>query len=225
MNKAQFIEGLSQRLGRPLPTVPPERLQWQLPEYHLAGIAERCATFLEKWEALGGKGKLVNTPQDAADALRTWFGGTEPQWLTSSQAIMAWRLPEFAEKALAELGWPLVRYAQIEGGTVAKAQAAARSELGVTGADWGIARSGTLVLKSAPDRGRGVSLVPPRHLAFLSAQTIVDDLIALMQELTQVGQPPAAVELITGPSRTSDIEMDLSIGVHGPIEIYLLITP
>lgn len=224
MNRTEFIDKLSQKLGRPLPSEPPEIPQWQLPEFHLTGAEERASLFLERWEALGGKGQRVNTIPEAAEAINTWFG-PQPKWLTSSQAIMAWTLPEFAEQTLTHLAWPLVRYAQIEEATHARVQAAAQAELGLTGADWGIARTGTLVLKSASDRGRAVSLLPPRHLAFLSTTTIVADLIALMAELKQLEHPPAAIELITGPSRTSDIEMDLSIGVHGPVEVYVLLTP
>lgn len=224
MNRTEFIDKLSHKLGRPLPSQPPEMPQWQLPKFQLAGVAERASLFLERWQALGGTGQRVDTIEEAAEALKTWFG-PESQGLISSQAIMAWTLPEFAEQTLAYLGWPLVRYAQIEGTAHTRAQAAAQAELGITGTDWGIARTGTLVLKSASGRGRAVSLLPPRHLAFLSVTTIVDDLIALIAELKLQGHPPAAIELITGPSRTSDIEMDLSIGVHGPVQVYVLLTP
>ncbi len=44
-----------------------------------------------------------------------------------------------------------------------------------------------------------------------------------MLELSKAGTPPASIELISGPSRTSDIEIDLSIGVHGPVEVYLIV--
>ena len=225
MNHSQFIQKLSQCLGRPLPSEPPSKPKWQLPAYNLANQDERVATFLEKWQNLGGQGKRANSPQAAAAILQTWFGNPKPPWLTSTQSILAWTLPEFAEETFAELGWPLTRYALIEGGTSVRARAAAISELGVTSADWGIARSGSLVLKSSSGRGRAVSLLPPRHLVFLPAAAVLDDLIALMEQLLNSGIPPAALELITGPSRTSDIEMDLSIGVHGPIEVYVLITP
>jgi L-lactate dehydrogenase complex protein LldG len=105
---------------------------------------------------------------------------------------------------------------------------AARADLGLTGVDLAIAETGTLVLVSGAGRPRSTSLLPPCHIA-------VFDRTALVESLRQVGvfleawhgdgRPPsggASINFITGPSRTADIELTLTRGVHGPKEVHAI---
>ena len=105
---------------------------------------------------------------------------------------------------------------------------AARADLGLTGVDLAIAETGTLVLVSGAGRPRSTSLLPPCHIALF-------DRTALVESLPQVGvfleawhgdgAPPAdgaVVNFITGPSRTADIELTLTRGVHGPKEVHAI---
>ena len=105
---------------------------------------------------------------------------------------------------------------------------AARADLGLTGVDLAIAETGTLVLVSGAGRPRSTSLLPPCHIA-------VFDRTALVESLRQVGvvleawhgdgTPPArgaVINFITGPSRTADIELTLTRGVHGPKEVHAI---
>ncbi len=102
-------------------------------------------------------------------------------------------------------------------------QAELDADAGLTGADFGVAESGTLALLARPGQGRCVSLLPPIHLAVLDARRIVDDLGALFAAVTAAAELPSALTLITGPSRTADIELVLTIGVHGPKELHLVL--
>jgi L-lactate dehydrogenase complex protein LldG len=98
-----------------------------------------------------------------------------------------------------------------------------RFDIGISGAQAGIAETGTLLLDSSRERHRLVSLVPPVHIAILDASQIVStlgDALSLMREDEQVSPN---VTLVTGPSRTADIELTLAIGVHGPQELYVVI--
>ena len=94
-------------------------------------------------------------------------------------------------------------------------------DVGVTGVQYGIAETGTLVLESHRERHRLASLVPPVHIALLEAvnikQTLGEVLALLEKDLSRT------VTFITGPSRTSDIELTLAIGVHGPAELYVIL--
>ena len=104
---------------------------------------------------------------------------------------------------------------------------AARVDLGLTGVDLAVAETGTLVLVSGAGRPRSTSLLPPCHIA-------VFDRTALLESLRQVGvfleawhADPAsarggAINFITGPSRTADIELTLTRGVHGPKEVHAI---
>ena len=98
-----------------------------------------------------------------------------------------------------------------ESGTSTLAQAC----LGITGTVAGIARSGTIAVDSAQSRTRLVSALPRVHLAILEASSIVHSQREFLQVLEQ-NSPSSNVVLITGPSRSADIELILTVGVHGP---------
>lgn len=98
-----------------------------------------------------------------------------------------------------------------------------KSDVGVTGAQAGIAETGTVVLDSSVDRNRLVSLVPPVHIAILDASRIYTTLGETLAALQSGDEVSPAITFITGPSRTADIELTLAIGVHGPQELYVII--
>jgi L-lactate dehydrogenase complex protein LldG len=95
--------------------------------------------------------------------------------------------------------------------------------VGISSAQAAIAETGTLVLDSAHERNRLVSLVPPVHIAVLNASRIVETLGEALALLRKDDEISPAVTFITGPSRTADIELTLAIGVHGPRELYVII--
>jgi L-lactate dehydrogenase complex protein LldG len=98
-------------------------------------------------------------------------------------------------------------------------------DLGVTGAQWGVAETGTLVLESDAERHRLASLIPAAHVALVEARQVRQTLGEVLQAINERGESglSRAVTFITGPSRTSDIELTLAIGVHGPAELYVVI--
>ena len=93
------------------------------------------------------------------------------------------------------------------------------AEAGLTGALAGVAETGTLVLPGGSGRPLTASLLPAVHIAVLRAEDILPDMVSALK-LTEVRQSPATV-LISGPSRTADIEMTLTLGVHGPREVHV----
>jgi L-lactate dehydrogenase complex protein LldG len=103
---------------------------------------------------------------------------------------------------------------------------AARADLGVTGVDLAIAETGTLVVVSGAGRPRSTSLLPPCHVAIFDRDALVASLLqaGLVLEAWHEGTPPAtrgaSINFITGPSRTADIELTLTRGVHGPKEVH-----
>ena len=98
----------------------------------------------------------------------------------------------------------------------------------LSGVDAAIAESGTIVVVSGPGRGRLASLVAPIHIAILPAERIVRTLPDAFELLyarfgRNVVHDRSNITLITGPSRSGDIEQTLTLGVHGPKEIHVLI--
>ena len=96
-------------------------------------------------------------------------------------------------------------------------------EVGISTAQAAIAETGTLVLDSARERHRLVSLVPPVHIAIIDASSIFQTLGEALAFIHQNNDVSPAVTFITGPSRTADIELTLAIGVHGPQELYVIV--
>ncbi len=95
------------------------------------------------------------------------------------------------------------------------------SDLGITSAQWAIAETGTLVLEAESEDHRLISLVPPIHLCLLEASKIRQTLGEIL-ELTGRNLEHT-ITFVTGASRTSDIELTLAIGVHGPGELQIII--
>jgi L-lactate dehydrogenase complex protein LldG len=90
-------------------------------------------------------------------------------------------------------------------------------DIGVTSCDWAIAETGTLVVCSRPGQERVASLLPPVYFSIVERAQIVPDLIDAIGNLRTAHDPlPSNVTLITGPSKTGDIELELTTGVHGP---------
>ena len=96
----------------------------------------------------------------------------------------------------------------------------ASADIGITGADFAIADTGTLVLLSGPEQPRLTSLLPPVHIAILEKESIVPNIHALFARLGKsyenYDKLCSCISFITGPSRTADIELNLTLGVHGP---------
>ena len=96
--------------------------------------------------------------------------------------------------------------------------------IGISGAFAAIAETGTLMVLSGPGTPSSVSLLPETHIAVLSAKRIVSHMEAAWDLLrAECGHPPRAVNFISGPSRTGDIEQTIVIGAHGPYQVHIVI--
>jgi L-lactate dehydrogenase complex protein LldG len=122
--------------------------------------------------------------------------------------------------SLAELPWN-------EAGLEMQSRPATNQDLvGVTGAFCAIAETGTLMMLSGPETPATTSLLPETHVAVLDPRRIVatmEDAWDLMRK--ECKQPPRAVNFISGPSRTADIEQTVTLGAHGPYRVLLILAP
>lgn len=97
--------------------------------------------------------------------------------------------------------------------------------VGITGTDWFIAESGTMVLHPREGVSRLVSLAPPIHIAIIEPGQVLpslDELFAIERAAKIDGTLSSSVNLISGPSRTGDIEATIIKGIHGPVETHLI---
>ena len=122
--------------------------------------------------------------------------------------------------------WPeLARLDWAAAGIEAAARGARDADLvGITGCFCAIAETGTLMLCGSPEAPATVSLLPETHIALVPASRIVagmEEGFALAR--AELGQLPRAVNFISGPSRTGDIEQTIVLGAHGPYRVHLIL--
>lgn len=158
--------------------------------------------FVRRAEELGVGVHRLGSPAELSAAVAR-LCGAKPTYVEPALADLA--------AALAQAGVPLVGWDQL-----------ADAEVGVTGADYGVAESATLVLRVRPERPRSASLLPPVHVAVLREDCVLADLFDLVERL---GELRSAVVLASGPSRSADIEMSLAVGVHGPGTVHVVLVP
>lgn len=95
-------------------------------------------------------------------------------------------------------------------------------DVGVTGAEAGLAVSGSVILAHGPGRPRMASLVPGIHIALLDAGSIEPTLALWVQRHPRLVETTSNLVVVTGPSRTGDIEQELNLGVHGPRHVHIV---
>ena len=113
-----------------------------------------------------------------------------------------------------------------DGGGGGMRDAAMAADLGLTGADFAVAETGSVVLRAGPGVSRIVSLAPPVHVAVVERGTVLaglDELFALLGRGAGGEEWASYVNIISGPSRSADIEYTLVTGVHGPGEVHLVL--
>ncbi|HXF67293.1 MAG TPA: lactate utilization protein C [Burkholderiales bacterium] len=122
--------------------------------------------------------------------------------------------------------WPQLAQLDWSGaGLRVEARAARESDLvGITGAFCAIAETGTLMTASGPDTPAATSLLPETHVALVRASRIVrgmEEAWALAR--AELGALPRAVNFISGPSRSADIEQTVTLGAHGPYRVHIVL--
>jgi L-lactate dehydrogenase complex protein LldG len=196
---------LGRSAGQP-PSEPPQ-VRLRIPEVDLEA---RIASMRMRIEALAGKTHRVATPQEACVLVSGIVAGRT--------AVMS-NSPYLAQCGIATL--PGIRSGIRDVDEMREVASAA--EVGVTSADYALADTGTLVMISSPSEARLVSLLPILHVAVVPVDRILTGLDELFTLEARPADRTSSMVLITGPSRTADIEQILVRGVHGPGQITVII--
>jgi L-lactate dehydrogenase complex protein LldG len=114
-----------------------------------------------------------------------------------------------------------IRNAEISGFTVHRREAPQIEGAGVSEALYGLADTGSVVLAASPAEPRARSLLPAVHVSLLREHRILAGLDELFAAVG--GELPSALAIVTGPSRSADIEQRLTVGVHGPGEVHVVL--
>jgi L-lactate dehydrogenase complex protein LldG len=114
-----------------------------------------------------------------------------------------------------------VRNAEAAGFHVHRGEAPELEGAGLSRALYGLADTGSVVLAASPQEQRAASLLPEVHVSLLAEDRILPGLDELFEAIG--GELPSALAIVTGPSRSADIEQRLAVGVHGPGEVHVVI--
>lgn len=115
-----------------------------------------------------------------------------------------------------------VRNAEEAGFIVHRGEPPALEGAGVSRALYGLADTGSVVIAASPEEPRSASLLPSVHISLLEEDRILPGLGELFEALGD--ELPSALFVVTGPSRSADIEQRLAVGVHGPGEVHVVLT-
>ncbi len=196
---------LGRSAGQPPAEAPPVRLR--VPE---ADLEARIEAFVGSVSRLGGKARRARSPEEVRDYAARLLDGRRA--VASNAAV----LRDCGITGLPGVEWAFSDYSALQAACV-------QAELGITGADYALADTGTVVLLASAAEARMISLLPPVHLAVVPKERILTGLDELFALLPRPSELTSSAVLITGPSRTADIEQILVRGVHGPGEIHVVV--
>lgn len=195
------------------PAAPPRVVPPDLPS---VSLIDHFATQLEAVDGSFHRADPAATPQLVRELVDRHGGG----------AVMAWDADHLPVRGIAEaLSGPGIRMLDATMPTsdhAAHNPVFADTMIGITGATAGLAESGSIVVVSGPGRPRMASLVPLVHIAILPAERIHRSLTDFFVSEPAVVDEGANLVVITGPSRTADIEQNLNLGVHGPGHLHVI---
>ena len=196
----QQREQLRARIDQPQPNLIPQRAQ--LPQHEQVELFVRMA-------------ELASASVQRADDWNSVPG-------TIAEFIFRQNLPGdivlSPDPLLTELPWSEQERLRVESRLVKNGD-----RITVTPAFAGIAETGTLMMLSSEQRPSTMNFLPDVHIAVLEAQHIVGPYEEAWQRLRHRSGLPRTINLITGPSRSGDIEQTLQLGAHGPIQTHIVI--
>jgi L-lactate dehydrogenase complex protein LldG len=229
-NKEKFLDNIARKLGSGRLKGKVERPVWKYqPQWNLyKGYSQdQLVEMLREQCRLIHTDFLLVTSQSLPDVL------LETMRAYGVRRAIAWDDPRFREYALGE---GFIKRVKEEGIDLRKWDVkkgeenisfAEKADVGITFSDMTLAESGTVVLFSDSGKGRSVSLLPFSYLVIIPKSTIVPRMTQAVREIHERvergEQVPSCISFISGPSNTADIEMNLVVGVHGPVRVAYIV--
>ncbi len=203
-------------MGAVLPPILPEEL---LPKFEA------------EWDKVGGSAYRVATAGELEKVIHTILETSQATNVVLSHNPLLWQL-RFEERlrawGISVAIWPTTIAEIPRNEASAFREACFEARVGITGVDFALAESGSLVLSSQTEGSQLASLAPPVHVALYRRSQLVGSLDEVLEKLAisrdpSLPAPGRAIVFITGPSRTADIEQILVRGVHGPGDVHAIL--
>lgn len=221
------ILGRSQFVPEPLPP-----FHWQVDQLD---AGELVLQLMDEVKNVGGQAVQLNSELEINEYLESLLPTSLdiPIALSDGEALDRLGIQERLERSGRRIVPPLKQFLQTQPGeettTLVERYKTLLLEasVGITTADFGLADTGTLVIVSGNEQHRLISLLPPVHICLLDSTRILPSLTDLLAHLrdrfSDAESAPRSMTCITGPSRTADIEQTITMGVHGPRSLHLIL--
>lgn len=242
--RTEILERLRCALAKPAPIFRSDgdgQIGSPSPVTHAEGDQHELALmFGRKLEAISGSCELVGRAEDVALSIvrkvRDWLPSeaTEPGDATDGQAasaLLSWA-PELLpvaglDRRLEAHGLQLIVPADLH--DMDQRRQASDAAVGLTGVEAAFAGTGSIAVVSGPGKSRAASLLPLHHIALIPMRRVYPTVEAWLADLRANGRSDALlrdsaqVVFITGPSKSADIELNLTLGVHGPRVVHAIV--
>jgi L-lactate dehydrogenase complex protein LldG len=224
-NREKFLNQIAGRLNRPRISSPVERPSWKFqPQYEVLKDASQD----ELLEVLKEQCKKIHTnlyttdskelPSILSDIVANYGGGPIVTW--KDERFAQWGLDylmkkEWPDQNIEVYEWDFTLGEQ----NIRKAE---QANVGLTISEITLAESGTVVLFSGENKGRTVSFLPATSIVLIPKSTLVPRITQAAKKMREIhqktGHVASCINFITGPSNSADIELNLVVGVHGPVK-------
>jgi L-lactate dehydrogenase complex protein LldG len=202
-DEAARAAAVDKRLEDPRRNIVPERGQ--------GDEAHRIALFRRMMEAVGGTVEILDDVNDVPASVSQYLRNTNRPA----------RIRHGSDEALTKLPWHRAQTLEVEGGRAKDADTAS-----LTHAFAGVAESGTIVQLSGSANPTTLNFLPEAHIVLLEAKDLhgsYEEVWTRLREIFPRGQMPRTVNMISGPSRTADIEQTIVRPAHGPKDMHVII--
>lgn len=224
-NREKFLNQLACRLNRPRITKPVERPTWKYrpqdevlkdapPDELLDVLREQCKRIHTSFYTTN----RMDLPKTLNEVVTTFGGGPIVTW--KDERFSNWGLDSLFKHDWPNQGIKVSEWDYSIGEeNIAIAE---KANVGITISDITLAESGTVVLFSDENKGRTVSFLPATYIAIVPKSTLVPRMTQAAQKMREIyqdtGHVASCINFITGPSNSADIELNLVVGVHGPVK-------
>ncbi|WHY87871.1 lactate utilization protein C [Neobacillus novalis] len=224
-NRDKFLNQLANRLDRPRKSTSVERPKWKFqPQLEvlkgasqdelLAVLKEQCKVIHTSITVTDSK----NLSSTINEVVSNYGGGPVVTW--KDERFSKWGLDslfkqEWPDQKIDLFEWDLSKGEE----NITKAE---KANVAITISEITLAESGTVVLFSDQNKGRTVSFLPATFIALVPKSTLVPRMTQAAQKMREIhqttGHVASCINFITGPSNSADIELNLVVGVHGPVK-------
>lgn len=223
-NREPFLKEITKALGRSsLPETRPKLQLKSKPQWNV--LQEKSQN--ELVSILKEQCKNINTDveETTASNLKTCLHKVIRKY--NGHSVVLWDDPRFKRFSIDTFDEEILTHVWNQEDSKNSRIKAERADVGITFSDITLAESATVILKSSKEKGRSVSLLPTSYIAIIPKSTIVPRLTQaasmISEQYRKDKKLPSCINFISGPSNSGDIEMNLVVGVHGPIRVTYII--